>query len=95
MWAQIDEPEPAVSDPGHIYLWLNVGGTAPRAYVLRYSRRLHEQVQRALKAAKQGRPIGVARAVPGAGHGRSIPGHRRDQLRFFPHPPVLLPPKTH
>jgi hypothetical protein len=95
VWAQIDEPDPAVSDPGHVYLWLDVGDTAPRAYVLPYSRRLHEQVQRALKAVKQGRPIGVTSAVTGRGHGQRIPGHRPDRIRFFPHPPIVLPPKTH
>lgn len=92
--AQIDEPDPAVSDPGHIYLWLDVGGTAPRAFVLPYSRKLHEQVQQALQAVKKGRPIGVERVAKGGGHGRSTPG-RRSVLRFYPHPPVVLPPKTH
>jgi hypothetical protein len=94
VWAQIDEPDPAVADPGHVYLWLDVGGTAPRAFVLQYTRQLHEQVQRALNAVKRGRPMGVARAAGGRGHGRATPGHPGG-IRFYPHPSVVLPPKTH
>lgn len=95
VWAAVDEPDPSVSDPGHVYLWLDVGKTAPRAYDLPYSEQLQRQVMRALKAVKQGRPIGVARAARHGGGGRPVPGSHHMQLRFFAHPPVVLPPKTH
>ena len=95
VWAEVDEPDPSVSDPGHVYLWLDVNGTAPRAYALPYSTRLHRQVLRALKAVKQGRPIGVARAVHGRGQGQAVPGTHHMQVRFYAHPPVVLPPKAH
>jgi hypothetical protein len=95
VWAQVDEPDPSVSDPGHVYLWLDIGGTAPRAYSLPYSRQLHRQVLSALKAVKQGRPMGVARVARRGGHGQPIPGTHHMQVRFFAHPPVVLPPKTH
>lgn len=94
VWAQVDEPDPSVSDPGHVYLWLDVGGTEPRAYVVPYTRTLHQQVQKALQSVKRGRPMGVARTVGGHGHGQATPGHR-GEIRFYPHPPVVLPAKTH
>ena len=93
VWAEIDEPDPTVSDPGHIYLWLDVGGTAPRAFALAYTRRLHEQVQRALQAVKHGRPMAVERTVSAGGHGRPTPGHP-SELHFYLHPPIVLPPKA-
>ena len=46
--ALVREPDPAYADPGRIFLWLDTGGGAPRAFSLPYSRSLHEQVQRAL-----------------------------------------------
>jgi hypothetical protein len=95
VWAQVDEPDPAASDPGHVYLRLDVGATAPRAYSLPYSRQLHEQVMRALKAVKQGRPMGVARVAHRGTRGQPVPGSHRMQVRFSEHPPVVLPPKTH
>lgn len=95
VWATVDEPDPSVSDAGHVYLWLDVGKTAPRAYDLPYSEQLQRQVLRALEAVKHGRPMGVARVPRHGGGGRPVPGSHRMQLRFFPHPPVVLPPKTH
>lgn len=95
-WAVVDEPDPSTSDPGHVYLWLDVGGAAPRAFALPYSRRLHEQVQHALTSIQHGLPMGVARPVAGGprggrnGHG---PSGQRSVVRFYRHPPVRLPPK--
>jgi hypothetical protein len=95
VWARVDEPDPAASDPGRIYLWVDLGAAAPRAYSLPYSRRLHERVQHALAALRHGAPIAVARAAAAGRHGargthRAVGG----QLRFYPQPAVALPPKT-
>lgn len=98
VWADVDEPDAAVGDSGHIYLWLDVGSsTVPRAYALPYSRALHKQVQKAMNAVKRGQPIGVGRAASrghGHGHGHGA-GQRGGEIHFYPHPPQLLPPKTH
>jgi hypothetical protein len=93
-WAVVDEPDPATSDPGRVYLWLDVGGAAPRAFSLPYSRSLHKQVQHALMSIQHGRPIAVARSHPaGRGGGRgTTPGHG-GVVHFYRHPPVRLPPK--
>lgn len=96
VWSVVREPDPNASDPGRIYVWLDVGQNSPRAFSLPYSRALHEQVQRALNAVKQGRPIEVSATTgtqrrTGRGHG----GGRRATLHFYSQPPVVLPPKTH
>jgi hypothetical protein len=89
--AVVDEPDPSTGDAGRIYVWLDVGGSAPRAYSLPYSRRMHEQVQRALTAWKHGRSIAVARAVA---HGDQTHGGRATStLRFSAQSPPQLPPK--
>jgi hypothetical protein len=54
---------------GRIYLWLDVGRHAPRAYALPYSRALHEQVQRVLKRVAHGQPVALGRADARAGRG--------------------------
>jgi hypothetical protein len=90
-WAVIDEPDPATADPGHVYLWLDVGGAAPRAFTLPYSRSLHEQVQRALKSIQHGRSMAVARSVGGS-RTRASSG-QGGRVHFYRHPPVRLPPK--
>lgn len=96
VWAVVDEPDAAVGDRGHVYLWLDVGAAAPRAYVLPYSRKLHDQVQKAMSAVKHGQPIGVGRAAPRRQHARArASGQQGAVVRFYPHPPDLLPPKTH
>jgi hypothetical protein len=97
VWSVVREPDPSASDPGRIYVWLDVGQASPRAYSIPYSRALHEQVQRALSAVKQGRPIEVSGRVasrPRTGRGRVV-GGRATTLRFYLQPPVVLPPKTH
>lgn len=91
-WAVIDEPDPATADPGHVYLWLDVGGAAPRAFTLPYSRPLHEQVQRALRSIQHGRSMAVARSVPGARRSKSSSG-QGGSVHFYRHPVVRLPPK--
>lgn len=95
-WALVDEPDPAAADPGRIYLWLDVGSRAPRAYALPYSRSLHEQVQRALTRVAHGQSVALDRSHANARRGRQQgAAGRRSVIRFYPHPPVLLPPKTH
>jgi hypothetical protein len=91
-WALVDEPDPATADPGRIYLWLDVGRPSPRAFSLPYTRRLHTQVQHALRDVQHGRPVAVA---PGSASGPRV-NARKDAgtLRFYPHPPTALPPKT-
>jgi hypothetical protein len=85
--ALVHEPDPATNDRGRIYLWLDVGGKAPRAFAVPYSRGLHEEVQRALARLAQGRPVGLARA---AGHSAG-----RRQLTRFTTGQTLLPAKRH
>ncbi|MBV8064929.1 MAG: hypothetical protein JOY73_05360 [Actinobacteria bacterium] len=92
VWASVDEPDPSLNDPGHVYLWLDVGGTAPRAYALPYSPQLDRQVQRAMRGVKRGQPLAVGRRSTGRA---SSHGHGHVIVRFYPHPPVVLPPKTH
>jgi hypothetical protein len=95
LWAQVKEPDAALADPGRIYLWVDLGAKAPRAYSIPYTRPLHEQVQRALTALQHGTPVGVARSAAGprrsGRHGVKGP----HMLRFLRQPPVVLPPKTH
>lgn len=96
VWGVIDEPDPLTGDRGRIYLWLDVGARAPRAYSLPYTRQLHEQVQHAIDATRHGHVMTVARPVHSR-HGSGTHGSARhgvkSVLRFYPHPPVLLPQK--
>lgn len=93
-WAVVDEPDPVTADPGHIYLWLDVGDGAPRAFALPYSRSLHEQVQHALASVQHGLPMGVARsAASGTRRGGRGSGGQRSVVRFYRHPHVRLPAK--
>jgi hypothetical protein len=91
--ARVDEPDPEASDPGRIFLWLDVGRAAPRAYAVPYSRSLHRQVQRALSHLQHRQSVEVsATSRRGrAGRGR---GRRRLVVRLYPHPPVQLPAKA-
>lgn len=95
-WALVDEPDPATSDPGRIYLWLDVGKRAPRAYALPYSRALHQQVQRVLKRVAHGQSVALGHTPARLARGlRQDSSGRRSVIRFYPHPLVRLPPKTH
>jgi hypothetical protein len=94
--ATVDEPDPAASDPGHIYLWLDVGAAAPRAYSLPSSRQLQQRLQRALKAVKGRRAVEVARTADPPTHRRGGPHGSQQQsntLRFRPGKASQLPPK--
>jgi hypothetical protein len=95
VWASVDEPNPALSDPGHIYLWLDVGAAAPRAYSLPYSRRLQERLQRALQAVQRHRPVEVARTTGRPAHrrGGGRVAQQSNSLHFHPGRAALLPPK--
>jgi hypothetical protein len=95
-WALVDEPDPATADPGRIYLWLDVGSRAPRAYALPYTRTLHRQVQRALKRVAHGQTVALGRSRGRAARtGQQSSLGRRSVIRFYPHPLLRLPPKTH
>jgi hypothetical protein len=81
--------EPTSSDPGHIYLWvLTPSGGAPRAYQVRYSRSLHEQIARAQAVLKHGEQVSVSRRP--AADGMRMP---RSGLRFYINPPAAAPRK--
>ncbi|MGN6798267.1 MAG: hypothetical protein ACTHKS_08965 [Gaiellaceae bacterium] len=69
--ALVHEPDPATADTGRIFVWLDVGRSAPRAFALPYSRSLHERVQRALARIARRQPVRIvtARRGVGAGHG--------------------------
>jgi hypothetical protein len=94
-WAVVDEPDPATASAGRIYLWLDVGSAAPKAFSLPYSRPLHEQVQRALQRLQHGQPMGVERSTATRRGGRrsNTATGLRSVIRFYPHPAVRLPPK--
>ena len=76
--ALVREPDPATADKGRIYLWLDVGRSAPRAFELPYSRSLHEQVQRALAHLARRQPVRMAAAASGP---RSRSG-RKGSIQF-------------
>lgn len=63
--AFVREPDPATADPGRIYLWLDVGGAAPRAYSVPYSREEHRRVQQALGRLAHRQSVELVR---GRGH---------------------------
>lgn len=71
-WMLIREPDPKRDDPGAIYVWLKPLDAArggrnpleyagprdePRAYRLRYSRKLHLGLQSAQNAIRDGKPV--------------------------------------
>jgi hypothetical protein len=71
--AVVREPDPSTGDAGAIYLWLDVGGNAPRAFALPYSRRNHEQVAHALARLAHRQPVALVGApAGGATHGRTL-----------------------
>jgi hypothetical protein len=89
--------EPAPGQPGAIYLWLvpTATGSAnplayrsdgePRAYVVPYTRQLHEQAQTARRLAASGRRVLLRRG----GTGQPIPaGHYRAYPQPAPAPPM-------
>lgn len=94
-WAVVDEPDPATTDPGRIYLWLDVGSAKPRAYSLPYTRAMHKRVQQALQQVKEGRPVAVSRTTAN-GHARrgAGAGAHGASVRFSPSLPPGLPPKV-
>jgi hypothetical protein len=57
--AYVREPDPTTSDRGRIYVWLDTGAAAPRAFSLPYSRPLHRQVVRALAHVAQRQSVEV------------------------------------
>lgn len=112
----IREPEPRSRDPGAIFLWLmpfdrkaskgkNPLGYVPkrgepRAYVLPYSRPLHEKLNAAKGMIGQGRPVVLDfGGDSGAGNGDGLPGYHYDRSRSDPqvyelppsHPPEKRP----
>lgn len=92
-WAVVDEPDPATGDRGRIYLWLDVGRRAPRAFSIPYSRPLHEQVQHALAARARGHPMSVGRRAASAGRRRGGASGGEGGVHFYATPPTRLPPK--
>lgn len=93
LWGVIREPDPQTNDPGRIFLWLDVGTNQPRAFALPYTRQLHRQVQAAMDAVKHGTPVAVSVRPGRPGHRPKGQGQRGAALRFYRHPPVVLPAK--
>lgn len=80
LWSRVVEPNPALSEPGAVYLWLeaideaNIPDGHPRAYALPYSRALADKLAAAQTEIRQGRPQGGGRtAVFGDGLGQELP----------------------
>ena len=87
--ALVREPDPASADKGRIFVWLDVGRSSPRAFALPYTRRLHEQVQRALARVARREPVRMVAARSGT---RSASGTVRS-IRFTVRRPSALPSK--
>jgi hypothetical protein len=95
LWALVDEPNQATADPGRIFLWLDVGSNAPRAYSLPYSRPLEKRVQQALHAIKLRRPVEVTRANTRPTRRRGTGSvTRHGDLQFRPGQSAVLPAKA-
>jgi hypothetical protein len=79
---------------GAIYLWLSPRAAdgdvtgPPRAHALPYSRKLHEETERAQRRLQEGQPI-EGTAKPG-----NQPGNHSVQVQLFDGPRSLLPPKS-
>jgi hypothetical protein len=62
LWTRVVEPDPAVKDPGAIYLWVeelddnNVPNGTPRSYQLRYSTPLADRTNKAKDEIMAGNP---------------------------------------
>ena len=95
LWALVSEPDPTTANPGRIYLWVDTGKPAPRAYSLPYTRSLHEQVQRALDSLKRGHSVAVRRGSASKARKGSRQHPSAGKVRFLVNAPVALPPKTH
>jgi hypothetical protein len=85
--ALIREPDPSTSTPGRIYVWLDLGADAPRAFALPYTPSLHRQVTGALARLAHRQPVQVTvdRGRAGAG--------QRSSVRFAVGRVPWLPPK--
>lgn len=83
----VREPNEVEHDLGEIDLWLVPadGPGQPRAYRLPYSRQLHEQIVAAMRAAKEGDPVGVRKL--GQRHGPRV------RFVFYRFPPPQSPAK--
>ncbi|MFZ0693066.1 MAG: hypothetical protein WAN51_02765 [Alphaproteobacteria bacterium] len=74
--AQVYEPDKSQGIPGEIYLWVsslseNAGRVTPRAYKISYSPELHERLEEAGKAMKNGQDI--MGEIPGSDQGANGP----------------------
>jgi hypothetical protein len=62
LWSRVVEPDPKLSDPGAVYLWVeevdanNVPSGVPRSYRLRYSRLLADRSNKARDEIMAGNP---------------------------------------
>jgi hypothetical protein len=90
--AVVREPDPATSDRGRIFLWLDIGSASPRAFAVPYSPSLHRRVQQALArvARRQSVQVRSGRAARKGGNGSTAAGRR---LRFVAGRQPRLPEK--
>jgi hypothetical protein len=65
--ALVREPDPATADRGRIYLWLDVGRGAPRAFSVPYTREAHRRVQKALGRLAHRQSVQLVRAARARG----------------------------
>jgi hypothetical protein len=86
--ALVREPDPASTDHGRIYIWVDTGADAPRAFALPYSRSLHEQVVRALAHVARRQSVQVRR-----GNARGRGGAQSGRVQFVAGRPAQLPAK--
>jgi hypothetical protein len=94
--AYVREPDAATADRGRIYLWLDVGAAAPRAFAVPYTASLHRQVVRALTRVAQHQSVQMTavrarRGEPGQGAVRFVAGRPPRLPRKPGHVAAALP----
>lgn len=90
LWSVVREPSPG--DPGAIHVWVRVPGEEPRAFVLPYSRPMHERMEQARTRAKDGEDVAMETQERTGSEGNTARG--LPSVPDFVPPPSTTPSKT-